>query len=542
MRPSTACCAFLPALLLAQSVIAATPDQWRSRSIYQLLTDRFAPSDNSSPTCDTTTRKYCGGTYKGITNHLDYIQNMGFDAVWISPIVENVDNETAYGEAYHGYWTQDINKLNTHFGSQDDLNELSSALHSRGMYLMVDIVVNHFVSVPPNDSDNIQALDYGLIKPFSSESDYHPYCEITDYENQTAVEQCWLGDKKLPLADLDTENLDIVKTMNDWIKGLVKSYNVDGLRIDTVKHVRRHFWPAFAESAGVFTIGEVLSDNTTYTAAYTEVIDSVLDYPTYFPLTEAFKSPEGNLSAVVETTGRIQKTFKNGAFLTGSFLENHDQPRFQSVTQDQALVRNAITWLFVKDGIPILYYGQEQGYTGASDPNNREALWPTAFDTKNPLVGHVKSLNAARKTAMLANSNYTSTPMSFIPQLDKATLVISKPPLVGLLTNVGNSSKAKTTWTIPSSNALFKGGESVVNILNCETTTADADGGLSVQVDAGMPQVLLPVSALGKNGTLCGTGKSGSGGSSTGMQTRISWSVIGGLLVLGLVKALAGFT
>lgn len=68
----------------------------------QVMTDRFAVADNSSKPCDTSARKYCGGSWKGITSHLDYIQNLGFDAIWISPVVENLEGETGYGEAYHG--------------------------------------------------------------------------------------------------------------------------------------------------------------------------------------------------------------------------------------------------------------------------------------------------------------------------------------------------------------------------------------------------------------------------------------------------------
>lgn len=64
-------------------------------------------------------------------------------------------------------------------------------------------------------------------------------------------------------------------------------------------------------------------------------------------------------------------------------------------------------------------------------------------------------------------------------------MVVSKPPFVGLLANVGNSSKATTTWSIPGSSALFKSGETVVNVLNCKTVNADSDGGLSVKVDSG---------------------------------------------------------
>lgn len=68
----------------------------------QVVTDRFARSDNATSPCDTSQRVHCGGTWKGITTHLDYIQDLGFDAVWISPVVKNIEQTTPYGEAYHG--------------------------------------------------------------------------------------------------------------------------------------------------------------------------------------------------------------------------------------------------------------------------------------------------------------------------------------------------------------------------------------------------------------------------------------------------------
>jgi len=100
------------------SSLAASANDWRSRSIYQvsrirsfpsiysprghqLVTDRFA-TDGPGPTCNTEDRKYCGGTYRGIINYLDYIQNMGFDAIWISPVVATFEGSSAYGEGYHG--------------------------------------------------------------------------------------------------------------------------------------------------------------------------------------------------------------------------------------------------------------------------------------------------------------------------------------------------------------------------------------------------------------------------------------------------------
>lgn len=116
---------------------------------------------------------------------------------------------------------------------------------------------------------------------------------------------------------------------------------------------------------------------------------------------------------------------------TGAFSENHDQPRLQSITTDQSLVKNAMAWSFVSDGVPITYYGQEQGFTGSQDPSNREAyvsvnlvngcgetdvgecrLWSSGYLTQNkPLVMHVTTLNQARKAAINASSSFLTTPV-----------------------------------------------------------------------------------------------------------------------------------
>lgn len=124
----------LAGLVLCPLAFAASASDWRSRSIYQVLTDRFARTDASTTAeCNTVDRAFCGGSWQGLTNQLDYIQGMGFDAVWISPVTEQIQGNTSEGYAYHGYWQQDINSLNSNFGTAQDLKDLASALHSRGM-------------------------------------------------------------------------------------------------------------------------------------------------------------------------------------------------------------------------------------------------------------------------------------------------------------------------------------------------------------------------------------------------------------------------
>ena len=121
-------------LALCQVAFAANGDAWRGRSIYQVFTDRFARTDGSTTaSCDTGAADYCGGTWAGLINRLDYIQDLGFDAVWISPVTHQVEGQSIDGSAYHGYWQDDINEVNEHFGTADDLRALSAELHSRNM-------------------------------------------------------------------------------------------------------------------------------------------------------------------------------------------------------------------------------------------------------------------------------------------------------------------------------------------------------------------------------------------------------------------------
>jgi alpha-amylase len=174
-------------LALSQTGLAATGADWRSRSIYQVLTDRFARTDGStSAPCDTADRVYCGGSFKGIQNHLDYIQGMGFDAIWISPVTAQLKGNTEYGYAYHGYWQQDLYEINPRFGTAQDLKDLSDELHNRDMLLMVDVVVNH-----NGAKGQPQNIDWSIFNPFNEKSYYHPYCVINFDDIDNAVRISW---------------------------------------------------------------------------------------------------------------------------------------------------------------------------------------------------------------------------------------------------------------------------------------------------------------------------------------------------------------
>lgn len=164
-------------------ILCKNAAEWRSRSIYQMLTDRFSPSNFSyhqcleQPMVENVIRNYCGGTYRGAIDQLDYVVQLGFNAIWISPIPANLDKPTKYGVGWHGYWQENLYQLNEHFGSENDLIAFITEAHKRDIWVMLDVVANHF---GPNLT--------GDYVPFNRSEHFHqPFCLIKDYNNQTEV-------------------------------------------------------------------------------------------------------------------------------------------------------------------------------------------------------------------------------------------------------------------------------------------------------------------------------------------------------------------
>ncbi|PWN50517.1 alpha-amylase [Violaceomyces palustris] len=484
----------LTALSSALVTSAATASQWKNRTIYQIVTDRFATTGAQS-SCNLDARQYCGGNLRGIIQKLDYIQGMGFDAIWISPVVSNTDLQGQTG--YHGYWSKDIYSINPHFGTADDLKALSSALHSRGMLLMVDVVANHMG--PQDKGASTGTSQYtSLYTPFSDPSHYHNFCTITNYNDQNNVEQCWLGSSPQDgLPDLNTENPAVVNLWNSWIKGLVSNYTVDGIRIDTVKHVRKDFWPGFVSSAGVYSIGEVFQGDPAYVGPYQQVMDGLLNYPLYYPLTRAFQKTNQGFNELINMVNSIRTNFKDPMAL-GNFLENQDNPRFPSITSDTALNTNAITYVLTGDGIPIIYYGEEQRYAGGNDPYNREALWGSGYPTNSPLYVHIQKVNKLRKKVQSASDAPLSTPLTSLYNSSNAW-AFKKGNMLVVLSSAGQNSGTQTVSISSSSLPVTQ----MTDILSCSTFNVNSGGSISVTLNKGLPAVLYPTSGLGGSG-LCG--------------------------------------
>jgi alpha-amylase len=137
---------------------------------------------------------------------------MGFTAIWISPVVENVKGLTADGNSYHGYWARWIDSINSNFGTPSDLQALSSALHSRGMYLMVDVVTNHM-----GYEGCGTCVDYSIYDVFNNEEYYHPYCPITNYNDPTNAQTCTTALYNLSCVSANLEQAGRATTLSRFL-------------------------------------------------------------------------------------------------------------------------------------------------------------------------------------------------------------------------------------------------------------------------------------------------------------------------------------
>lgn len=498
----------------------ATLEEWRKRSIYQIMTDRFSVSDETMWTpCPTFIGPYCGGTWRGIMQNLDYIQGMNFDAIWISPVVAQVPQVTKDGTSYAGYWQQNLYFLNDKFGSFEDLQALIDAVHDRGMFFMMDIITNHMGFYAINGGP--PGIDYSILKPFNNVDYYHPYCPM-DYSgnNVTSLEQCWLGDWNTPLADLKTESDTVQSMFASWIQEMVANYSMDGLRIDAGANVEPDFFTGFMEKAGLFATAEVYLSNDSVACQWQETVGSIINYPLYWLITSSFTGGDmGDLVKMMESERQNCKdvtalsTFSEYVLCRDRLLHrvlticrNHDVPRFANHTSDLSLAMNVATYVIMSDGIPIVYQGQEQHMSGGTNPfTNREPLWESGLDVFSPMYQQFASLNTLRKHVIQLNESYVLQQSSFIHQ-DSGTIAMARgSDGAQVITVLTNSGADFPDWNLDLSvgSLGYGSGTSLTEVLSCKTYTVDTSGSLTLPITQGLPMVLYSTDGL-SNSSLCG--------------------------------------
>ena len=392
---------------------------WDEAVIYFAVTDRFFDGDASNNDAygvgdynvgEKGGSSYHGGDFAGLNQKLDYLKDLGVNTIWITPIVENItedqhDNETdtaTYG--YHGYWASDFTKLNKHLGKEQQFKALLDAAHSKGMKIMVDVVLNH--------------AGYGREDYFNSiltDADGNSISMIRNSSNTISGDDKY--DSLSDLPDFVTENKAVTDQLVAWQTEWMSKYNIDYYRVDTVKHVETTTWAAFKNSLTKINpdfkmIGEYSGAGYANNAGElgTGTMDALLDFD-FNDFAQNFVT--GNISSVENSLQKRNNAINNTSVM-GSFLSSHDEDTLQyklvnesKISEEEAynLMKVAATLQITAKGQPVLYYGEEIGQGGANNwplqTNRRDFDWTELEKQKadsNSIYNHYKTMLAIRNT------------------------------------------------------------------------------------------------------------------------------------------------
>ena len=418
---------------------------------------------------------YHGGDLRGVIDKLDYIQGLGTTAIWMAPVFKNRPVQ-ADSAGYHGYWITDFTDLDPHFGTKADLRELVGKAHGRGIKVYLDIITNHTADVIRYAEDQYGYVDKATEpyrdaqgRPFEDRNyadgtrafpevdrNSAPYTPVFPTKADESVKvPAWLNDPTMyhnrgdstfsgenseygdffGLDDLWTERPEVVEGMTKIYADWVTSMGVDGFRIDTTKHVNMDFWPRFVEGIdkvakpGFFMFGEVYDANPAVTSRY--VREGELPATLDFPFQEAARgyaaqgAPARTL-ADLYAADDLYTARDTGATRLPTFLGNHDMGRIGSFVAgggtDPAthLRRDVLAHelMFLTRGQPVIYSGDEQGFTGpGGDKDARQDMFASRtpdyldddllgterthatdqFDTTHPIYRAIAELGELRR-------------------------------------------------------------------------------------------------------------------------------------------------
>jgi pullulanase-type alpha-1,6-glucosidase len=560
---------------------------------YFVMPDRFANGDTSNDEGGLTGSRlstgydptdkgfYQGGDLKGLTKKLDYIKGLGTTAIWMAPIFKNRPVQGTGSNAsagYHGYWITDFTRVDPHFGTNKDLETLISKAHAKGMKVFFDVITNHTADVVDYKEKSYDYLSKGAFpyltkdgEPFDDadyadgsrkfpavDADSFPRTPTVAAADKTAKVPSWLNDPTMyhsrgdstyagesatygdfsGLDDLWTERPEVVSGMEKIYERWVRDFDIDGFRIDTVKHVDMDFWTqwataldAYAAKQGrknFFMFGEVYSADTSITSPYVTRgrLDATLDFP-FQDAARTYASQGGSAQKLASLFGDDYKytTDKANAYEQVTFTGNHDMGRIgyflkqdnPKATDAQLLAKDKLAneLMFLSRGNPVVYYGDEQGFTGSGgDKDARQTMFASkvadyldddeigtdrthasdAYDTSAPLYQQIAELSKLRKanpalTDGVQTQRYAADGAG-IYAFSRTDAKTGQEYVVAL----NNAGEAKTaTFATGSADMKFRGihGTSA-------DATSDADKKVTVTVPAGSAIVLKAAGTLAK--------------------------------------------
>ena len=438
-RNGTGCSLYVPIW------IEDEPFDWDDSFLYQVMTDRFFNGDTSNDKKVGTNNDltdWMGGDHRGIIQKMreGYFDDLNVNAIWISSPVLNTDG---YGignsasekfAAYHAYWpiatgwtdtNQQMfidagidNPLDPHFGSDADLRELIQLAHSKGIRILVDFVANHVFGISwPGDANGsesplwTQYKDSGWFNWPDQKFCGDQIEGVLGYDHSYWTYRCWFNSY---LADFDFDgSSEALKLVLDHAIWLAQEYDIDGFRLDAVKHMSMKFTTgirdrikAELETTGLtfYTVGETFDGNEANLIKWIgdDKLTGQFSFAFYYKILDPLIRNSGSYGDMGNGIAYLDTYFRKAypEARMPNFMGNHDVERvLQLASGDHARLRRAQTVVMTSPEIPLIYQGDDIGMMGGPDPDNRRMmLFGSALsDEQRATLEHLKKLSKARK-------------------------------------------------------------------------------------------------------------------------------------------------
>lgn len=411
-----------------------TTSNFASEAVYFLMTDRFVDGDPSNnhpeqggvnstymgemlgPNGEKAYVGYVGGDFKGIANNANYISDMGFTSIWLTPIVDQPDEAFAGGETikfggafkdggktgYHGYWGSNFFKVDEHLPSKDlSFKQLTTHLKKYQIKTVLDVVTNH--GSPAYTMLPAQQKKFGQLFEKNGElvAD-HQNLPPTELDHNNPMHQFY--NKKADIMQLSDMNENNPEVLDYFTRAYLHWINqgANAFRIDTIKHMPHHFWKRFSDNIrakhpNFFMFAESYSFDAEFIAQHTLEKNggvSVLDFPGRESMLKVFENSDGDYADLISYLYLEKSPYANPYELM-TFYDNHDMSRIN--TTESGYI-NAHNWLFTSRGIPVVYYGSEVGFMSGKTEHQGNRNY---FGQKN--IERAKTHPIRKKLSEIAN-------------------------------------------------------------------------------------------------------------------------------------------
>ncbi len=363
---------------LREEEMFEVPDWAANKVVYQIFPSRFAASQPVDKKlwykAPITPMDDLHGDFRGIIDHLDHIQDLGIDVIYMTPSFKS--------NSCHKYDTIDYYEIDPSFGTKEELKELVQKAHDRGMKVVMDAVFNH------------TGKEFFAFKDILEKGEKSKYLDWY-YIDELPLKGKW---GEIPnflcfgyyggMPKLNLKNPEVEKYITDVACYWIRECDIDGWRLDVGDEISHFFWKRFrraikAVKKDMLIIGEIWH----YAGDFLEgdEWDTVMNYPFYLNLIDLLADEKISVSQFVQNLGYLKGRLHKKCYpLMWNLIDSHDTARFLHLCKDNKKKQHlAAAFQLLLPGMPMIYYGDEYAMPGANDPDCRRGMyWDEEYQDK----------------------------------------------------------------------------------------------------------------------------------------------------------------